>query len=80
MTLKSGVTLDELRALIQRSTNKQLAKLSNEARLDELGLESIDRIRLIVALEREYSIEIDEETAKRLETVQDLLEHVAGGG
>lgn len=51
--------------------------LSAEARLgDDLGLDSLDAVDLVVALETEFGCQIPEETARSMETLQHIYDYV----
>jgi len=43
---------------------------------DDLGMDSLDLVELIIAAENEFKISITDEDADRMETVQDLIDHV----
>ena len=43
----------------------------------DLGADTLDFIELLMALEEEFEIEIGDDVASRLETVGNLVEHVA---
>ena len=48
--------------------------------IDDLGADSLDTVELVMAFEDEFSIEIPDEDAEKIQTVQDavsLLEKVA---
>jgi len=47
------------------------------AKLDEdLGADSLDKVELIMALEQRYGVRIPDADAKKLLTVQDVLDYV----
>ena len=74
--------LDDLRTIIATETKRALSALEMGARLDELGLDSLNRIRLVIGIERKYGVEIDESTAMGLTTISDLvllISHHTGG-
>ena len=51
--------------------------LSAEARLgDDLGLDSLDAVDLVVALETEFGCRIPEETARSMATLQHIYDYV----
>ena len=67
------MTIDELRDVLQLATGKHYEALAANQELVNLGLESIDRVRIVVRLEERLGKEIDEQTAMALKTVGDLL-------
>ena len=45
--------------------------------IDDLGADSLDTVELVMALEEEFSIEISDEDAEKIKTVQDALSYVS---
>ena len=45
--------------------------------VDDLGADSLDQVELVMALEEEFSIEISDEDAEKIKTVQDALSYVS---
>jgi acyl carrier protein len=49
------------------------AKITPEARMrEDLGLDSLDAVDLIVALEKALSVQIPEDTARQMRTIGDI--------
>ena len=67
------MTLEELRQLLSTVTGRPFGPLKPEQELAELGLESIDRVRVIARLEQRLNRPIDERVAMGVKTVADLL-------
>ena len=44
--------------------------------VDDLGADSLDRVELIMALEETFGIEIPDEEAEKIVTVQDAIEYI----
>ncbi len=44
--------------------------------VDDLGADSLDITELVMAMEDEFGIEIDDEEAKKLRTVQDVVNFI----
>ena len=44
--------------------------------IDDLGADSLDLVELIMAMEEEYDIEIPDEDAEKIITVQDAIDYV----
>ncbi|MFT4569270.1 MAG: acyl carrier protein [Hyphomicrobiaceae bacterium] len=47
--------------------------------LEDLGADSLDIVQLIMALEEEYGLEISDEEAESIRTVQDIISFIAKG-
>ncbi len=46
--------------------------------LDDLGADSLDVVELVMALEEEYGIEVTDEDAENIRTVQDIVSYIEG--
>jgi acyl carrier protein len=44
--------------------------------VDDLGADSLDLVELIMAMEEAFDIEISDEEAEKLQTVQDAIEYI----
>jgi acyl carrier protein len=44
--------------------------------IDDLGADSLDVVELIMALEEEFNLEIPDEEAERIKSVQDIFSHM----
>ena len=44
--------------------------------IDDLGADSLDIVELIMAFEEEFSIEIPDEAAEKIKTVQDVVNYI----
>ena len=53
------------------------AQVTNEASfMDDLGADSLDTVELVMALEEEFEVEISDEDAEKIQTVQDAVDYV----
>jgi len=44
--------------------------------VDDLGADSLDTVELVMALEEEFGIEIPDEDAEKLLTVEDVVKYI----
>lgn len=77
---------DRVRQLIADQLRQPLEKVVNDAHLiDDLDADSLDIVDLTIAIEEEFStddnqLEIPEEDAAEIRTVQQLLDYLAEHG
>jgi acyl carrier protein len=45
--------------------------------MDDLGADSLDTVELVMALEEEFDIEISDEDAEKIQTVQDAIDYIS---
>ena len=54
-------------------------QVSEEAKfIEDLGADSLDTVELVMALEKEFDLEIPEEDAEKLQTVSDAVKYIEG--
>ena len=51
--------------------------VANASFVDDLGADSLDLVELIMAMEEGYDIEIPDEDAEKIATVQDAIDYVS---
>lgn len=44
--------------------------------VDDLGADSLDTVEMVMAFEEEFSIEIPDDDAEKIKTVQDAVEYI----
>ena len=53
------------------------SKVTTEASfVDDLGADSLDTVELVMALEEEFEIDIPDEEAEKIVTVQDAIDYI----
>ncbi len=68
---------DKVKEIISSELNIDSNKITQDANLrDDLGADSLDAVEVIMALEDEFSITIDDDTAQSFKTVGDLVNYI----
>jgi len=75
------MTYDEISEKVKAIIVEQLGVDEEEVTLkssftDDLGADSLDNVELIMALEDEFDIEIPDEEAEKISTVQDAIKYI----
>jgi acyl carrier protein len=73
---------DPLESKVKEIVAEQLGVPAEEIALDstftsDLGADALDQVELIMAFEEEFDIDIDDDDAEKLRTVQDVIDFVA---
>ena len=64
---------DELMDIIAEEALIDRAKLNPKAKLEDIGLDSVDLVSAVFAIEEKYGIEISEDTFTRSDTLETVL-------
>jgi len=68
---------NQVKNIIIKQLNVDESNVTEDASfIDDLGADSIDSVELIMAFEMEFNIEISEEDAEHLLTVQDVVKYI----
>ena len=63
--------------VIADQLNVDKKKVTSELSIiDDLGADSLDTVELVMDLERKFRIEISDEDAEKLRTVQDIIDYI----
>lgn len=66
---------DKLRNLVAEQIGADPAEITTESNLEDLGMNSLDRIEIAMAIEDEFNIErIDDDDMSRVTTFGDLVQ------
>ncbi|AAM67894.1 acyl carrier protein [Buchnera aphidicola] len=67
----------KIKKIISKILNIKVEKILNNASfLDDLSADSLDIVELIMAIEEEFDIEISDEDAEKLNTVQKSIDYI----
>jgi len=76
-----SISKDEMIRRIKLLIAENLGVKDDEIRLessfiDDLGADSLDIVELVMAIEKEFDIEIPDEDAEKISTVQDAITYI----
>jgi acyl carrier protein len=69
------LTLRILR-IIAETQRKDLAQVTIDSSFEELGIDSMDGVNIVFALENEFDINVPDEEVKSIRSVRDMVEGV----
>ena len=70
-------TFDKVRDIMVEQLGVEADDVTIESTfIDDLGADSLDIVELIMAFEEEFSIEIPDEDAEKIKTVQDVVSYI----
>lgn len=75
------MTQEEIFGKVKDLVSKQLSidekEITSDASfIEDLGADSLDTVELIMSLEEEFDIEIPDEEAEKIKTVQNVVDYV----
>ncbi len=81
-TKEAGMSLTpKIKDIIVEQLSVDPEKVKPEASfIDDLGADSLDIVELVMAMEEEFDIEIPDEDAEKLKTVQDVTKYLETKG
>jgi acyl carrier protein len=76
MASASEIT-ERVKAIIVEQLGVSASEVTSEASfIEDLGADSLDIVELIMALEEEYDMEIPDEDAEKIRTVNDVVTYI----
>jgi acyl carrier protein len=68
---------NKIKKIIVDQLGVETDEVKNEASfLDDLGADSLDTVELVMAFEDEFGVEIPDEEAEKIKTVQDAINYI----
>ena len=79
----SDELIQRVRTVIANTQRIPVEKITTDSSFEELGIDSMDGVNILFALENEFNITIPDEEAKQIRNVRQMIEGVekliAGG-
>ena len=67
-----------VREIVAEQLERDVNEVTNAASLiDDLGADSLDVVELVMKMEEEFGIEIPDEEAEKIKTVNDVIQYIA---
>ena len=68
---------ERVKSLVAEQLGISIDEINNESSfMDDLGADSLDTVELVMALEEEFDIEIADEDAEKLTTVEIVMNYI----
>ena len=70
---------ERVKKIVAEQLGVKEEEVTNQASfVDDLGADSLDTVELVMALEEEFDIEISDEDAEKIQTVQNAIDYIGG--
>jgi len=69
-------TLKKISALVVEKLNIDPEAIRPDVTLQDLGADSLDMVEIIMKVEEEFGIEINDEDAEKLHTMQEVVDYI----
>ena len=71
-------TLERVRKIVIEHLDADPEKVTEKASfIDDLGADSLDNVELVMAFEEEFGVEIPDDAAEKITTVQDAVSYIS---
>ena len=68
---------ERIKKIVVEQLGADAAKVTeNAAFIDDLGADSLDTVELVMAFEEEFGVEIPDDAAEKIQTVQDAISFI----
>lgn len=67
---------EKVKKIILEHISKDVEKFNSSSKLSEHGIDSLDAVEIIMAAEEEFGIEIPDEDAQKMETMEQIVEYI----
>ena len=69
-----AAVLSDVRGIIAEQLGTDLDKVAADSKFVDLGADSLDTVEIMMALEEKFDIQLDEEGAEKISTVQEAAD------
>jgi acyl carrier protein len=70
---------ERIKQIVAEQLGVEEGQVTTEASfMDDLGADSLDTVELVMALEEEFDVEISDEDAEKIQTVQNAIDYIGG--
>ncbi|WCR57639.1 acyl carrier protein [Wolbachia endosymbiont of Ctenocephalides felis wCfeJ] len=67
---------EKVKKIVLEHISKDVEKFNNSSKLSEHGADSLDAVEIIMAAEEEFGIEIPDEDAQKMETMDQIVKYI----
>ena len=72
-------TFDQVKKIVKEQLGVEEDEIQMSSTfVDDLGADSLDIVELIMAFEEEFNVEIPDEKAEKIKTVEDVVKYIDG--
>eukprot|EP00195_Chlamydomonas_chlamydogama_P008642 CAMPEP_0202893500 /NCGR_PEP_ID=MMETSP1392-20130828/3071_1 /ASSEMBLY_ACC=CAM_ASM_000868 /TAXON_ID=225041 /ORGANISM="Chlamydomonas chlamydogama, Strain SAG 11-48b" /LENGTH=122 /DNA_ID=CAMNT_0049577857 /DNA_START=70 /DNA_END=438 /DNA_ORIENTATION=- len=76
-TVDKEKVLADVRSIISQQLGTEVEKVAADSKFVDLGADSLDTVEIMMALEEKFDIQLDEEGAEKITTVQEAADLIA---
>ena len=73
----NGALTERVLRIIAETQRKDPAQVTIDSSFEELGIDSMDGVNIVFALENEFNINVPDEDVKNIRSVRDMVEGVS---
>ncbi|MDJ0800548.1 MAG: acyl carrier protein [Calothrix sp. MO_167.B12] len=75
--MSQDTTFNKVKEIVSEQLNVEAAEVKPESKFaDDLGADSLDTVELVMALEEAFEIEIPDDDAEKIQTVQAAVDYI----
>lgn len=75
--MSEAPVFDKVKKIVAEQLSVEPSKISPQSNFaNDLGADSLDTVELVMALEEEFDVEIPDEAAEKITTVQEAVDYI----